>query len=286
MLGNFVIGLREGLEAALVVGILVAYLVRTGHRRQLVPVWIGVGVAIALSLGVGALLTFTSSTLSGRQQEAFAGVTSVIAVIFVTWMVFWMRRTARSLKGELQGRLDTALGIGSVALATTAFLAVGREGLETAVFLWSAIQAAGSSAAPITGGALGLLTAVVLGYLLYRRSVTLNLATFFKVTGAALVVVAAGVLGYGVHDLQEGGLLPGLGSLAFDVRQAVPLSSWYGALLHGIFGFTPNSTWLQTIAHVGYLVPVLYLFFRPASRVPAPPRAPAPLSTPASTPAS
>ncbi len=271
MVGNFIIGLREGLEAALVVGILVAYLVRTGHRRQLVPVWLGVGLATALSLVVGALLTFTSSTLSGAQQEAFAGVTSIVAVFFVTWMIFWMRRTARSLKGELHGRLDTALGLGSFAIAGTAFLAVGREGLETAVFLWSAISAAGSSAAPISGAALGLLTAVVLGYLLYRRSVALNLATFFKVTGAALVVVAAGVLGYGVHDLQEGGVLPGLNALAFDVRDAVPLSSWYGALLHGIFGFTPNSSWLQMIAHLGYLLPVLYVFFRPTRRAaPAP----------------
>ncbi len=284
MLGNFVIGLREGLEAALVVGILVAYLVRTGHRRQLLPVWIGVAVAVLLSLAVGALLTFTSSALTGKQQEAFAGVMSIIAVIFVTWMIFWMRRTARSLKGELHGRLDTALGVGSLALAGTAFLAVGREGLETAVFLWSAIQAAGSSAAPITGGALGLATAVVLGYLIYRRSIALNLATFFKVTGGALVIVAAGVLGYGVHDLQEGGLLPGLGSLAFDVRDAVPLSSWYGALLHGIFGFTPNSTWLQMIAHVGYLVPVLYLFFRPAQQAPAA-STPAPMSSAVGTPA-
>jgi high-affinity iron transporter len=284
VLGNFVIGLREGLEAALVVGILVAYLVRTGHRRQLLPVWIGVAVAVLLSLAVGALLTFTSSALTGKQQEAFAGVMSIIAVIFVTWMIFWMRRTARSLKGELHGRLDTALGVGSLALAGTAFLAVGREGLETAVFLWSAIQAAGSSAAPITGGALGLATAVVLGYLIYRRSIALNLATFFKVTGGALVIVAAGVLGYGVHDLQEGGLLPGLGSLAFDVRDAVPLSSWYGALLHGIFGFTPNSTWLQMIAHVGYLVPVLYLFFRPAQRAPAA-STPAPMSSAVGTPA-
>jgi len=253
VVGNFIIGLREGLEAALVVGILVAYLVRTGHRRQLVPVWLGVGLATALSLVVGALLTFTSSTLSGAQQEAFAGVTSIVAVVFVTWMIFWMRRTARSLKGELHGRLDTALGLGSFAIAGTAFLAVGREGLETAVFLWSAISA------------------VVLGYLLYRRSVALNLATFFKVTGAALVVVAAGVLGYGVHDLQEGGVLPGLNALAFDVRDAVPLSSWYGALLHGIFGFTPNSSWLQMIAHLGYLLPVLYVFFRPTRRAaPAP----------------
>lgn len=271
MLGNFLIGLREGLEASLVVGILVAYLVRTGNRRRLPLLWAGVGVAVALSIGVGAALTFTSATLSGEKQEAFAGGMSIFAVGFVTWMIFWMRRTARSIKSDLQGRLDTALAMGATALVLTAFLAVGREGLETAVFLWSAIQATGDGTAPLLGASLGLATAIVLGWLVYKRSVTLNLGTFFTVTGAALVVVAAGVLGYGIHDLQEGGVLPGLNSLAFDVSDAVPLSSWYGALLHGIFGFTPDSTWLQTVAYGCYLVPVMALFFRDG-RAPAPSR--------------
>lgn len=269
MLGNFLIGLREGLEAALVVGILVAYLVKTGNRNRLPAVWLGVGIAVALSITVGAVLQYGSASLTGKQQEAFAGSVSLVAVVFVTWMVFWMRRTARTLKGELQGKLDAALTMGSGALVLTSFLAVGREGLETAVFLWSAVEAAGSGASPIVGATLGLLLAVVLGYLVYRRSIALNLATFFKVTGAGLIIVAAGVLSYGLHDLQEGGVLPGLGSLAFDVREQVPLSSWYGSILHGVFGFTPNSTWLQTVAWVLYAVPVLIVFFRPA-KTPSP----------------
>ena len=272
MLGNFLIGLREGLEAALVVGILVAYLVKTGHRARLHAVWLGVGVAVALSIAVGAMLQFGSASMTTRQQEAFAGWVSLVAVTFVTWMVFWMRRTARSLKGELHGKLDAALAMGTGALVLTAFLAVGREGLETAVFLWAAVDAAGSGVGPIIGASLGLALAVVLGYLVYKRSVSLNLATFFKVTGAGLIVVAAGVLSYGLHDLQEGGVLPGLTSLAFDLREQIPLSSWYGALLHGVFGFTPNSTWLQTIAWVLYVVPVMVLFFRPTK-----PAAPAPV---------
>lgn len=276
MVGNFLIGLREGLEAALVVGILVAYLVRTGRRDRLAPVWIGVGVAVLLSIGVGAMLTYTSATLSGKDQESFAGVTSVVAVAFVTWMVFWMRRTARFLSRDLQGKLAEALTMGSLALALTAFLAVGREGLETAVFLWSAIEATSDGVKPVVGAALGLVLAVILGYLIYRRSIRLNLATFFKVTGAGLVVVAAGVLSYGIHDLQEGGLLPGLNSLAFDVTDQVPLSSWYGALLHGIIGFTPNTSWLQLIAFVAYVVPVMYLFFREPAAPAAPSAAEAP----------
>jgi high-affinity iron transporter len=276
LLGNFLIGLREGLEAALVVGILVAYLVRTGHRDRLRPIWLGVLAAVVLSVGVGALLTYTSATLSGSAQETFAGVVSLVAITFVTWMIFWMRRTSRFLSRELQGKLDQALMMGTLALGLTAFLAVGREGLETAVFLWSAVEATSDGAKPLIGAALGLAVAVVLGYLLYRRSVRLNLATFFKVTGAGLVVVAAGVLSYGVHDLQEGGVLPGLESLAFDVTAQIPLSSWYGALLHGIIGFTPNTTWLQLAAFVGYLVPVMYLFFRKPKAAPLPSAAVAP----------
>jgi high-affinity iron transporter len=270
---NFLIGLREGLEAALVVGILVAYLVRTDHRSGLAPVWAGVGVAVAASLAVGAALTFTSHSLSFKAQEGFGGVMSVIAVVFVTGMVFWMRSQSRALKHELQGRLDTALAGGALALFGVALLAVGREGLETALFLWSNVQAAGSSTSPVLGAAIGLALATVIGWLIYRQSVKLNLATFFKLTGAGLIIVAAGVLAYGVHDLQEATILPGLRSLAFDVSSTIPPSSWYGTLLKGIFNFSPDFTWLQVIAYVGYVVPVMYLFFRPAATAPARPRA-------------
>jgi len=264
---NFLIGLREGLEASLVVGILVAYLVRTGNRKRLAPVWLGVAVAVGVSLAVGAGLTFTSRSLSFKAQEAFGGTMSIIAVIFVTGMVFWMRSQSRALKHELQGKLDAALTGGTLALFLVALLAVGREGLETALFLWTSVQAAGSSTNPVLGATIGLVLAVVIGWLIYRQSVRLNLATFFKLTGAGLVVVAAGVLAYGVHDLQEASILPGLNSLAFDVSRTIPPSSWYGTLLKGIFNFSPNSTWLQVVAYLGYLVPVMLLFFRP---MPAP----------------
>ncbi|TAK69491.1 MAG: FTR1 family protein [Actinomycetota bacterium] len=262
---NFLIGLREGLEASLVVGILVAYLVRTGNRRKLPWVWAGIGLALVLSLSFGALLTFTSRSLTFEAQEAFGGVLSIIAVGFVTWMVFWMRRASRQLKGELQGQLAAALDAGAFALALVAFLAVGREGLETALFLWTNTQAAGTSSGtgPIIGAILGLLVAVVLGWLIYRGALKLNLAVFFRWTGALLILIAAGVLSYGVHDLQEAGILPGLNSLAFDVSSAVPPSSWYGTLLKGIFNFSPATTWLELVAWVGYLVPVMVLYFRP-----------------------
>jgi high-affinity iron transporter len=276
VIANYLIGLREGLEAALVVSILVAYLVKAGRRDRLGPVWVGVLAAVALSLLFGALLTFTSSRLGFEAQEAFGGTLSIVAVGFVTWMVFWMRRTARSLSGELRGRVQAALAMGTGALVLTAFLAVGREGLETALFIWSAVQATGSTTAPVAGAALGLGSAVVLGYLFYRGAVRIDLAAFFRWTGLLLVVVAAGVLAYGVHDLQEAGVLPGLGALAFDVSGAVPPDSWYGTLLKGTLNFSPATTWLQAVAWLAYLVPVLALFLRPARTAPA--------SRPAATP--
>jgi high-affinity iron transporter len=281
MFANFLIGLREGLEAALVVGILVAYMVRTGSRHRLAPIWAGVAIAVVASFGVGALLTYTSRSLSTKAQETFAGSMSIVAVGFVTWMIFWMRRQARFIKGELHGKVDAALAGGAATLAVMAFVAVGREGLETAVFVWSAVSAAGSGSGPVVGAVLGLLTATIFGWLLYKGSVRINLASFFTFTGAALVVVAAGVLAYGLHDLQEASILPGLHSLAFDVSAAVPPSSWYGTVLKGVLNFSAATTWLQLVAYFAYLAPTLFLFFRPARAATPAAAAPAHARTPA-----
>ncbi|MGW2559880.1 iron uptake transporter permease EfeU [Streptomyces sp. NPDC001514] len=264
MFANYLIGLREGLEASLVVCILVAYLVKTDNRSKLPPIWLGVGIAVALSLGVGAVLQFGSGQLTFEAQEMLGGGLSILAVGLVTWMVFWMRRTARHLKAELHGKLDEALAIGTGALVATAFLAVGREGLETALFVWSAVQATGDGARPLAGAVLGLLTAVALGWLFYRGALRINLAKFFTWTGALLVVVAAGVLAYGVHDLQEASILPGLDNRLFDISATIPPDSWYGTLLKGIFNFQPNPSGLQALFWVLYLAPVLFLFLRPA----------------------
>ncbi|GHF32682.1 iron transporter [Streptomyces mashuensis] len=263
MFGNYLIGLREGLEASLVVCILVAYLVKTGRRDALRPVWAGIAVAVLLSMGFGALLQFGSQNMSFESQEMLGGSLSVIAVGLVTWMVFWMRRTARHLKKELHGKLDAALAMGTTALVVTAFLAVGREGLETALFIWTAVQATDDGVRPLVGAVLGLLTAVVLGWLFYRGALRINLAKFFTWTGGMLIVVAAGVLAYGFHDLQEAGVLPGLGSRAFDISDQVPADSWYGTLLKGVFNFQPDPTWLQVGVWVLYLVPTLLVFFAP-----------------------
>lgn len=261
---NYLIGLREGLEASLVVCILVAYLVKTGRREKLPPLWTGIGGAVALSLAFGAVLQFGAATLSFEAQELLGGALSILAVGLVTWMIFWMRRTARHLTGELHGKVERALAIGTGGLVLTAFLAVGREGLETALFVWAAVQAAdGGAASPLLGVVLGLGSAVALGWLFYRGALRINLAKFFHWTGAMLVVVAAGVLAYGFHDLQEARFLPGLHTRAFDISSVVPADSWYGALLKGTVNFQPDPTVLQVVVWSIYLTVTLAFFLAP-----------------------
>lgn len=263
-LGNYLIGLREGLEASLVVVILIAYLVKTDRRQLLPRVWAGVAVAIAVSFAFGALLTFGPRNLTFKAQEALGGALSLIAVGFVTWMVFWMAGHARGMSGALRNKIDTAADASGASLAVVALLAVGREGLETALFIWSATQAttkAGASTlAPLLGGVLGIITAVIMGFAFYKGVLRINLAWFFKWTGVILITVAAGVLSYGVHDLQEAGVLPGLNHLAFDVSQQIPPASWWGTLLKGTVNFSPATTWLEASAWVAYLIPALTFF--------------------------
>lgn len=276
MLANYLIGLREGLEASLVIGILVAYLVRTGRRDLLVSVWTGVGIATGASLALGAALTLGPRGLSFTAQEAIGGALSILAVALITWMIFWMGKTARFLKRHLEDGLEKAIAMGKGAIIAMALVAVGREGLETALFLWAGITASGSSTAPITGAVLGLASAMALGYLIYRGAVKINLRTFFQWTGVFLVVVAAGVLAYGVHDLQEAGVLPGLTTLAFDVTDTISPGSVLGTVLKGVFNFSPATTILEAVAWVLYLVPTMWLFVRMAfASAPAPAPKPA-----------
>jgi high-affinity iron transporter len=264
MLGNFLIGLREGLEAALIVSILIAYLVKSDRRQMLPQIWLGVGIAIAISLGFGAALTFGQKGLTFEAQELIGGVLSIVAVGFVTWMIFWMAKAARTLSGELKAQIDKAADASRWSLVIVALLAVGREGLETALFLWAATQTAaqggGSTAGPLLGATLGLLVAVALGYLIYRGALKINLSRFFTWTGAFLIVIAAGVLAYGVHDLQEARFLPGLNNLAFDVSAAIPPTSWYGTLLKGVFNFSPVTTVLEAISWLLYFIPTMTIF--------------------------
>ncbi|MBA2560449.1 MAG: FTR1 family protein [Propionibacteriales bacterium] len=271
MLANILIGLREGLEASLVVCILVAYMVKTGRSDRLSWVWIGVGAAVVLSFAVGALLQFTSSNMSFEAREAFGGVMSILSVCLVTWMIFWMRRSARFLKADLEGKLAQAMSVGALALTTIAFVSVGREGLETSIFVWSAAQAT-SGTRPLLGVVIGLTVAVGLGYLIYRSALKINLAKFFTYTGFALVLVAAGVLAYGFHDLQEAGWIPGLGNTIFDVSATIPGSSGVGeisyTLLKGAFNFNPEPTYVEFIVWITYLVAILTALLWPRRAAP------------------
>ena len=277
MLANYLIGLREGLEAALVVSILIAYLVRTDRRDQLSRIWAGVAVAVAVSLAFGAILTFGPRGLTFEAQELIGGVLSIIAVCFVTWMIFWMAGAARGLSAQLRQQVDDAAEAGRWSLALVAMLAVGREGLETALFLWAATKAVvsdgGSTATPLLGAALGLGTAVALGWAIYKGALRINLTKFFTWTGAFLIVVAAGVLSYGVHDLQEAGVLPGLNTLLFDVSDVIDPGSWYATLLKGVFNFSPRTTVLEGVVWAGYLVPAMAIFLRKIRRKQAAPAA-------------
>ena len=262
-LANALVGLREGLEAALVVVILVAFLVKTRRTWALKYVWVDVGVAIALSVLLGAALTFGTRELTFEAQELIGGIASIIAVGFVTVMVFWMKSAARSLSGELKGQLDRALDLGPLAIALVGFLAIGREGLETAVFFYATAQSAGAgNNVPLLGWVVGIGGAIVLGLLIYRGALRINLTTFFRWTGIFLILVAAGILAYGFHDLQEAGVVPGLSTLAFDVSHVIAPDSWYGTLLKGIFNFSPRTTVLEAAVWLLYVAIVLPLFLR------------------------
>jgi high-affinity iron transporter len=282
MLATYLIGLREGLEATLVVSILLAFLVKSDRKDRLVQVWAGVGLAVALSVFFGWLLSYTSTTLLQKYEhrELFEAVASIAAVVFVTWMIFWMRRAARSIAGHLRSKLTDALQVGSIAVAVMAFLAVIREGLETSLIFYSAVRGASVNGGPLYALLGGIATAVVIGYLMYATAVRINLSVFFTWTGALLILVAAGILKYGVHDLQEAGVLSGLNNLAYNVSGVLDPDAWYTALLTGMFNITPTASVLEVIAWVAYGVPVLVLFLKPSrTKQPAPPvPAPAPQS--------
>ena len=264
MISNYLIGLREGLEAALVVSILLTYLVRTNRVNNIKYVWIGVFSAAALSIAFASLLSFTSLKVivTEEGQEIFAGIMSLIAVGFVTWMILWMRNSGKKMNAELEGKLETAINAGALTVAVMAFAAVAREGLETALFFFSAAQAVGSTIEPIVGLLHGITTSVVIGYLLYRRAVKINLRRFFTVTSYFLILVAAGVFSYGLHELEEAHVIPTGFGTAFDLSATISVDSWFGTLAKGIFNFNPQTTWLEAIGWTAYVAFAVWLYNR------------------------
>ena len=266
-LANLLIALREGLEAALVVSIIVAYLVKSDRRDALPKLWIGVGLAALLPLATGAILTWGPKTLTFQAQEILGGTLSFVAVGLVTWMIFWMGKNARELKGELEGSLSRTLaGDGSGwGVVWIAVVAVGREGVETALFIWATVRSSiESSTMQTTAGVVtGLALAIVLGVLIYQGAVRINFRIFFATTGYFLVVVAAGIVAYGIGDLQEAGVLPGIMSHAWDLSSYLPASTsplhWLYVLLQAMFQFNLQPTVLQAVGWCLYIVPVLTL---------------------------
>ncbi|MCX4092963.1 iron uptake transporter permease EfeU [Nocardia sp. alder85J] len=270
---NLLICLREGLEAGLVVTILLAAAHKVsspGRPVSTAPVWLGLLGAVSLAGSFAAVLTYSTSVLSSSGQQAVGGVLSVLAVGLVTAMVFWMRRTGASLSRQLRGEVARAAAIGAGALAITAFLAVGREGLETTLFVWTAVKASGATAAPLLGAVLGLIVAVAVCWLLYRQAVRLNLGVFFNRTALVLIVIAAGVLSYGLGDLQDANILPGAHWVAFDLTAHLDPNSWWVSIITGVTELSPKMTVLQVVAWAVYLVVVIPLFVRAGGGAPAP----------------
>lgn len=266
MLANFVIGLREGLEAALVVSILATYLVRTGRTALNRYVGFGVGSAVLVSILIAIALQSISKELSETVEPIFAGTVSFLAVGFVTWMIFWMKRSAHTISGDLRTRLDSAALGGGLAVASMAFLAVVREGAETAIFFWAAAHASGNEAMSIFGLLLGLALSVALGIAFYRSAIRINLSTFFKSTGILLALVAAGVLMYGIHEFQEIGWLPGEDTIWINLTALLPEGSMQATIVAGLLNITAKTSAIQVIAWVLYLTTVLWLFLKPAQK--------------------
>ena len=276
LLGSGLIGLREGLEACIVVVILIAFLVKSNRRDALKWVWLGVAAAVAMTLSVFLVIQFSAYTITGLAAEAIAGVASLVAVAIVTTMVLWMKKASAGLSGELRAEMSRALETGALAVLLLAFLAVGREGVETALFMVGYAEA--ETAWPLVGLVIGVLVAAAIAWGMYAGAVRINLAKFFRYTGIFLIVVAAGILSYGIGALQTTGWLPGLQSKAFDVSSWMDWSAWYGEIAQGVFNITPTPTVLQLAAWLTYVVVVLFFFLRPTSA--AVQASPAPVSTP------
>ena len=265
MLIPFLIMLREGMEAALIVGIIASYLRQSGQQRFMPAVWLGVVLACLLSLGVGVALEMTEQEFPQKQQELFEAVVALVAVGILTSMVFWMKQAARSIKHQLQGSIDAALSRGrgqGYALVGMAFFAVAREGLESVFFLLATVQQQSSNPLAWLAALLGLLVATAMGWGIYQGGVRINLRRFFRLTGLFIILVAAGLLAGAVKALHEAGLWNQLQAVVMDLSRVLPVDTPLGVILSGMFGYDDTPTVSELLAWVLYLLPALFLFLR------------------------
>ncbi|HET9248688.1 MAG TPA: iron uptake transporter permease EfeU [Actinomycetota bacterium] len=266
---TFVIALREGIEAALIVSILLAYLRQLGRGDRARVVWWGAGLATLASVVVGTTIFLLGAEFDGTAEEIFEGLVTLLAVAVLTWMIFWMRRQGAGIRAELHDRVDSALLGAGAGLAAIAFFSVLREGIETALFLFAAAEGTAASdggvGAQLVGAVLGLALAIAIGVLLYRGAIRMNLRTFFRITGFVLIVIAAGLFAAGIHELQAAGWFPFLEGTAFDVTSSLPDDSGIGAILRGLIGYNADPSTLEVVAWFGYLLVVGTLYLRPVA---------------------
>jgi high-affinity iron transporter len=264
MLSSLLITLREGLEAALIVGIILAYLARTDNRRGFKSVWLGVSLAVVGSLIAGAAIYLLAGEFSGQAEGIFEGLAMFLAVGVLTWMIFWMRKQAVNIKAHLHAQIQSVLTTGSsLGLVVLAFVVVVREGIETVLFLFAATRVAESPVLFAAGGFLGLAVAIGIGYSVYKGASRLNLRAFFNVTSIVLIVFAAGLLAHGIHEFQEAGIVPIVVEHLWDINHILPESSTFGRFLSAILGYNGNPSLVEVVAYSVYLVLALGSYFRP-----------------------
>lgn len=266
MLGSLVITLREGLEAALVVGILLAYLSRIGEERRKPAIWLGVGLAALASAVAGGVIFITVGGLQERTGQIFEGATLLVAVVILSYMTFWMRRQASDLKGSLQRQVASATTSRSnLSLALLSFVVVVREGLETALFLFGASRES-SPVLVFFGGLVGLAVSIALGYGIYRGGLRLNLSSFFRVTGLLLIFFAAGMFAYGLHELVEANVFPAIIDPIYNISRILPEKTPIGEFLKALLGYNANPALSETALYVLYLAGMLRFYFSDAER--------------------
>jgi len=264
MLSSLLITLREGLEAALIIGIILAYLARTDNRQGFKSVWLGVALAVFGSLVAGVAIYLLAGEFSGQAEELFEGLAMFVAAGVLTWMIFWMRRQAVNIKDHLHAQIQSALiGGSSLGLVILAFVVVIREGIETVLFLFAATRVAESAALFTVGGFLGLAIAVGIGYSIYKGTSRLNLRLFFNMTSLVLIVFAAGLLAHGIHEFHEAGIIPPVLEQVWDINHILPEKSTFGRFLTAIVGYNGNPSLVEVVAYFGYLAFALVSYLRP-----------------------